>query len=67
MHTLIDWARREYASYRQRRDAQSMCKALHELDDRVLHDIGLDRSEIESAAAEATGSANSTRALHFWT
>ena len=65
MHILIEWVQREYAGYLQRRAAASMCEALRGLDDRVLHDIGLDRSEIESVAAEATGGVVSTRVLQF--
>lgn len=36
--------------------------ALRELDDRTLHDIGLDRSEIASVTAEALGDAEPSRA-----
>ena len=55
-------ARRVLTHYRQRRDARMVYDALRELDDRTLHDLGFDRSEITSVAAEATGEAEPTRA-----
>jgi uncharacterized protein YjiS (DUF1127 family) len=54
-------ARRAHARHRQRRQARAIYDALRELDDRTLHDLGFDRSEITSAAAEATGEAECTR------
>jgi uncharacterized protein YjiS (DUF1127 family) len=54
-------ARRAYARYRQRRAAWAVAAALRELDDRTLHDLGFDRSEIGSVAMEAAGLAARTR------
>jgi uncharacterized protein YjiS (DUF1127 family) len=54
-------ARRAYARHRQRRQARAIYDALRQLDDRTLHDIGFDRSEIRSVAAEVAGEAESTR------
>lgn len=54
-------ARRAYAAYRQRREARLTLDALDRLDDRSLRDLGLDRSEIASVAAEITGAAEHTR------
>ena len=61
--TVVAFARRACAHHRQRQHAGAVYDALGELDDRTLHDLGLDRSEITSVAAEVTGSAEATRAL----
>jgi uncharacterized protein YjiS (DUF1127 family) len=53
--------RRAHARYRQRREARAIYDALRHLDDRTLHDLGFDRSEIASVAAEATGAAERSR------
>lgn len=53
-------ARRVYLRHRQRREARATYDALHQLDDRTLHDLGFDRSEILSLAAEVTGEAEYT-------
>ncbi len=50
-------ARRAYARHRQRRKARDTYDALRNLDDHMLRDLGFDRSEISSIAAEATGAA----------
>ena len=55
------FARRAYAGYRQRREANALSDALRQLDDRLLRDLGFDRSEIRSVAAEVTGEAETTR------
>lgn len=54
-------ARRAYARHRQRRQARAICNTLRQLDDHTLRDIGFDRSEITSVAAEMTGAAECTR------
>ena len=54
-------ARQMYARRRQRQEARATCDALRGLDDRMLRDLGLDRSEITSIAAEVTGEAEHTR------
>lgn len=54
-------ARRWIGRYRERRRAAAAREALRELDDRTLHDIGLDRSEIASVTAEWTGDAERSR------
>lgn len=45
----------------RRREAASIRRALGALDPAELHDLGLDASEIESVAAEMTGTADVTR------
>jgi uncharacterized protein YjiS (DUF1127 family) len=55
------FARRAYARHRQRREASALRDTLRQLDDRMLHDLGFDRSEISSVAAEFTREAESTR------
>lgn len=54
-------ARRALERYRQRRQLASAREALRRLDDRTLHDIGIDRSEIVSITAEAMGEAEAQR------
>ena len=41
-------ARRAWARHRERRQARAIREALYELDDRTLHDLGFNRSEIGS-------------------
>jgi uncharacterized protein YjiS (DUF1127 family) len=54
-------ARRAHARHRQRQQARAVYDALRQLDDRTLRDLGFDRSEITSVAAEVTGEAERTR------
>jgi uncharacterized protein YjiS (DUF1127 family) len=54
-------ARRAYARHRQRWQARTIYDALRQLDDHTLRDLGFDRSEIRSVAAEVTGEAEYTR------
>ena len=54
-------ARRAHARHRQRQEAKAIYDALWDLDDRTLRDLGFDRSEITSLAAEVTGRAEPTR------
>ena len=53
--------RQAYARYRQRRQAGAFYDALRQLDDHTLRDLGFDRSELGSVAAEASGQAEHTR------
>ena len=63
INAVVAFARGAHARRQQRQRAGAAYDALMELDDRTLHDLGLDRSEITSVAAEVTGSAEATRAL----
>ena len=54
-------ARRAHARYQRRRHTGAIYDALRQLDDRTLRDVGFDRSEIASVAAEVTGEAEPTR------
>ena len=53
--------RRGLAEWRRARDEQATFRALRALDQRTLHDIGLDSSETRSVAAELAGGADRTR------
>jgi uncharacterized protein YjiS (DUF1127 family) len=55
------FARRAHARRQQKQQAGAIYDALRELDDRTLHDLGFDRSEITSVAAEVTGRAEPAR------
>lgn len=61
LEALAASARRVYARYRKWRRATGVYDALSRLDDRTLRDLGFDRSEIRSVAAEFTREAESTR------
>ncbi len=65
LHAVGAIARRAHARYRRHRQAKAIYDALEQLDDRTLHDLGFERSEIWSVAAEATGEAEYTRAQVF--
>jgi uncharacterized protein YjiS (DUF1127 family) len=56
-------AARMRAQWQRRRKARATYLALSRLDSRTLRDLGFDRSEIQSVAAEISGSADSTRVL----
>ncbi len=54
-------SRRLYGAWRQRQQAWATYRALRDLDARTLSDIGLDRSELRSMAAESSGALEVTR------
>ena len=57
------FARRSLARHRQRMATPATYDRLRELDDHALHDLGIDRSELRSIAAEAAAEADRTRVL----
>jgi uncharacterized protein YjiS (DUF1127 family) len=59
--TLCEMARRTIEHHRQRRRARVTYDTLSRLDDHSLKDLGFDRLEISSLAAESSGSVESTR------
>jgi uncharacterized protein YjiS (DUF1127 family) len=61
MQALAAFARQSLARQRQRRRARSTYDALRQLDDRTLRDLGFDRSEIRSVAAEIAREVERTR------
>ena len=62
VEAVADVARALVQRYREMRRAAVVREALHQLDDRTLHDLGIDRSEIASIAAESAGAAEESRA-----
>jgi len=54
--------REAYAAWQARRAAREVYESLSQLDDRMLHDLGIDRSELTSVAREASGQTEHTRA-----
>ena len=54
-------ARRAWATQRERQHAARTRRALRDLDDRALRDLGFARDEIDSVAAEAAGQTECTR------
>ena len=61
LHAARSLLRRFAAAWRSRRLAKQSYTALQSLDARTLRDMGLDRSEITSIAAEIAGQAERTR------
>ena len=61
LSSILAFARKVRQQYRHHRDAVAIRDRLSELDDRSLRDLGLDRSEITSVAAEASGQAEISR------
>jgi uncharacterized protein YjiS (DUF1127 family) len=61
MSAIARLARRARDAYHAQRRAASTRMKLGELDDRMLRDLGLDRSEIPSLGAEIGGQAERTR------
>jgi uncharacterized protein YjiS (DUF1127 family) len=67
MWAAVAITRRAYARHRKSREAWAVQDALRELDDRTLRDLGFDRREIRSVAAEMTGEAEHARIRALWT
>jgi len=57
---VADFGRSVAERYRRSRRAAAAREALRQLDDRTLRDLGIDRSEIASVAAEAAGATESS-------
>lgn len=61
VHVVTAVSRRLLVTWRKRQQAWDTYRALRDLDARTLRDIGLDRSEIRSIAAEVSGALEVTR------
>lgn len=61
VQAVVAIARRAYVRQRQRHRASATYDVLRRLDDHMLRDMGIDRSEIGSVAAEMSGIAQQTR------
>lgn len=61
VQAVVAIARRAYVRQRQRHRASATYDVLRRLDDRMLRDLGIDRSEIGSVAAEMSGIEQQTR------
>lgn len=66
LRRLADSVRQAHLAWQRRRAERAACDALNALDARLLRDIGLDRSELSSVAAELHGGAlpDRRRVLH---
>ncbi len=62
LRALRRWMRLAKVRYNQWREARATYESLRHLDDRALRDLGFDRLEISSVAAEASGRVERTRA-----
>lgn len=62
---VLAWGCYVKMRHEQWREARATYESLHHLDDRALRDLGIDRLEISSVAAEASGEAERTRSLAF--
>lgn len=67
VHLVAAAVRRAVAAWRRQRDEHATYQALSGLDQRTLRDIGIDRSEARSVAAELGGRADRTRARALMT
>jgi uncharacterized protein YjiS (DUF1127 family) len=61
VHALVAALRRTAAAWQRHRRRRAAMRELQALDDHLLHDIGLHRSEISSLVAEVIGAAPATR------
>jgi uncharacterized protein YjiS (DUF1127 family) len=61
MQIVADFVRSMAERYRRRRREFETREALYQLGDRTLHDLGIDRSEIASIAAETAGASEVSR------
>jgi uncharacterized protein YjiS (DUF1127 family) len=66
-HLAAQAVRRILAAWRRQRDEHATYRALSGLDQHTLRDIGFDRSEARSVAAELAGRADPTRARALMT
>lgn len=61
LYAVVAFANQAWARHQVRRQARIAHDALRSLNDHTLRDLGFDRSEIASVAAEVTGGAARTR------
>ena len=61
LRAAVDGVRRMRAAWKRHRQIMDACDALRQLDAHTLKDLGFDRSEILSVAAEVAGAAEPTR------
>ena len=61
LEAVGNFLRRIVARSKRRQQAKATCRALRGLDAHALRDLGIDRSEILSVAAEIAGDADPTR------
>ena len=62
LQAVADFGGRVAADFRRRQRARATYLALRTLDARILHDLGLHRSELMSVASEVAGTVDFTRA-----
>ena len=66
VHAVVAALRSTAAAWQRCRRRRAMQRELESLDNRMLRDIGIHRSEVSSLVAELTGDAPATRRAAMW-
>ena len=66
VHAVVAALRSTAAAWQRIRRRRAMQRELESLDDRMLRDIGVHRSEVSSLVAELIGAAPATRRAAMW-
>jgi uncharacterized protein YjiS (DUF1127 family) len=66
VHAMVAALRSTAAAWQRIRRRRAMLRELESLDDRMLRDIGVHRSEVSSLVAELIGAAPATRRAAMW-
>jgi uncharacterized protein YjiS (DUF1127 family) len=66
VHAVVAALRSTAAAWHRSRRRRAMLRELETLDDHMLRDIGIHRSEVSSLVAELIGAAPATRRAAMW-